>query len=153
VAGLTRCGKQKFFRTAGSSDNNDSANNIVVNDEGIFVTGIIKGTTGIDFNGCPINLQGNGDIFVAKFDFCGNQQFFLTAGGTGRDEGIQLVVRDNEVFVTGGIANHAAKDFRHCPIPNVQGNNDIFVARLDDLCGKYRSKRTTMTNFPRRRRA
>jgi hypothetical protein len=149
VAGLTRCGKQIFFKTAGSQ-NNDSGTDIVVNDQGIFVTGSINGTSGVDFNGCPITLPGIANIFVAKLDYCGHQQFFLTAGTTaGTDSSNQLVVQDNEVFVTGGIGNTIAVDFRHHLIPNLQGNNDIFVARIDDLCGKYRSKRTTMTNFPR----
>ena len=153
VAGLTRCGKQTFFKTAGSQ-NNDSGTDIVVNEEGIFVTGSIIGTTGVDFNGCPIILPGNFNIFVAKLDFCGHQQFFLTAGTTaGTDLSNQLVVQDNEVFVTGYIGNTIAVDFRHHPISNLQGVRDIFVARIDDLCGKYRSKRTNMTNFPSRRRA
>ena len=149
VAGLTKCGKQKFFVTAGSA-NDDQGLSITANDEGVFVTGFIRGATATDFNGNPVsNLQGNTDIFVAKLDFCGRQQFFLTAGSANADQGNQIVVRDNEIYVTSFMGGTTGTDFKHQPVTTLKGNGDIFVARLDDLCGQKRSKRSTMTNAPR----
>ena len=152
VAGLTKCGKQKFFKTAGGQFG-DRGNSITSDDEGIFVTGFISGQTATDFCGHLINLQGGNDIFVAKLNFCGHQQFFRTAGSSSDDQGNQVVVRDNKVYLTGVVSGLTGTDFRGCPIKHLHGSTDIFVACLDDLCGEYRSKRTTMTNFPRRRRA
>jgi len=150
VAGLTKCGTQKFFVTAGSSGA-DQGTSITTNDEGIFVTGFISGPTATDFCGNLIpNLQGgDGDIFVAKLDFCGRQQFFLTAGGSLGDGGNQIVVRGNEIYVTGLMNGTAGVNFKHCPVTTLRGNGDIFVARLDDLCGQKRSKRSTMLYVPR----
>jgi len=149
VAGLTKCGTQKFFVTAGSSSF-EQGNSITVNDEGIFVTGYINGSTATDFCGNLIpNLQDNGDIFVAKLDFCGHQQYFLTAGGNQLDQGNQIVVRNNEIYVTGRMGGAAGVNFKHCPVTTLKGEGDIFVARLDDLCGQKRSKRSTMPYVPR----
>jgi hypothetical protein len=94
-------------------------------------------------------LQGGQDIFVAKLDFCGRQQFFLTAGSADGDRGNQIVVRDNQIFLTGFMRGTTGTDFKHCQVKNLHGGGDIFVARLDDLCGKYRSKRTSMPYVPR----
>jgi len=149
VAGLNKCGTQKFFVTAGSSGS-DRGLSITTNDEGIFVTGNIAGPTATDFCGNLIpNLQGEGDIFVAKLDFCGHQQFFLTAGGNQFDQGNQIVVRDNEIYITGFMSGTAGVNFKHCPVTTLKGDRDIFVARLDDLCGQKRSKRSTMPYVPR----
>jgi len=137
VSGLTKCGTQKFFVTAGSSGT-DQGLSITTNDEGIFVTGFISGPTATDFCGNLIpNLQGEGDIFVAKLDFCGRQKFFLTAGGSLGDQGNQIVVRGNEIYVTGSMGGTAGVNFKHCPVTTLRGNGDIFVARLDDLCSKH----------------
>jgi len=149
VAGLTKCGTQKFFITAGSSGT-DQGLSITSNDEGIFVTGHIDGPTATDFCGNLIpNLQGEGDIFVAKLDFCGHQQYFLTAGSNQVDQGNQIVVRDNEIYVTGTMGGTAGVNFKNCPVTTLKGDGDIFVARLDDLCGQKRSKRSTMPYVPR----
>jgi len=149
VAGLTKCGKQKFFVTA-SSSSEDQGFSITANDEGIFVTGYINGTTATDFCGNLIpNLKDNSDIFVAKLDFCGNQQYFLTAGSNQSDQGNQIVVRNNEIYVTGSMGGTAGVNFKHCPVTTLKGGDDIFVARLDDLCGQKRSKRSTMPYVPR----
>ena len=149
VAGLSKCGTQKFFVTAGGSVS-DQGLSITSNEEGIFVTGVIAGPTATDFCGKQINhLQGNDDIFVAKFDFCGHQQFFLTAGSNQVDVGRQIVVHDNEIYVTGWMGGTTGINFKHCPVTTLKGNGDIFVARLDDLCGKYRSSRSTMPYVPR----
>jgi len=149
VAGLTKCGTQKFFVTAGSSGT-DQGISITSNDEGIFVTGFIAGPTATDFCGNLIsNLQGGQDIFVAKLDFCGCQQFFLTAGSNQDDNSRQIIIRDNEIYVTGSMGGTAGVNFKHCPVTTLRGNGDIFVARLDDLCGQKRSKRSTMLYVPR----
>jgi len=149
VAGLTKCGTQKFFVTAGSSGA-DQGLNITSNDEGVFVTGSIRGPTATDFCGNLIpNLKGAGDIFVAKLDFCGHQQYFLTAGSNQLDQGNQIVVRDNEIYVTGQMGGTAGVNFKNCSVTTLKGGGDIFVARLDDLCGQKRSKRSTMPYVPR----
>jgi len=140
VAGLNRCGKQIFFRTAGNDDAlvNTEGISIVANEEGIYVTGIMEGLTGTDFNGCPIkNLQGSGDIFVAKLDYSGCQKFFLTAGSQFMDFGAQILIDSNEIYVTGRMGGTTGTNFCHCPVTTLQGNGDVFVARLDDLCSKF----------------
>ena len=144
VAGLTKCGKQKFFVTAGGS-NPDQGISITSNAEGVFVTGIVAGSIATDFCGKSVTtLQGLNDIFVAKLDLCGRQQFFLTAGSNKSDIGHQIIVRDNEIYVTGLMGGTTGTDFKHCQVTTLKGNGDVFVARLDDLCGQKRSKRSTM---------
>jgi len=149
VAGLSRGGKQKFFKTAGSIGN-DNGLNITANDQGIFVTGFIFGATATDFNGCPVkHLYGGSDIFVAKLDFCGHQEFFLTAGSVFFEQGNKIEVRDNEIYVTGTISGVTGSDFCNHSVKHLQGQGDIFVARLDDLCAKFRSKFSSMPYVPR----
>jgi len=148
VAGLTKCGSQKFFKIAGGAEE-DVGFSIVTNNEGVFVTGLIRGPTASDFCGQQLsNLQNSAYIFVSKLDFCGNQQYFLIAGGGSQDnQGYQIVVRDNEIYVTGSMGGTAGYNFKHCPVTTLKGDDDIFVARLDDLCGQKRAKRSTIP-FP-----
>jgi len=150
VAGLSRCGgKQKFFKTAGSNAT-DNGINITANDQGIFVTGFISGATATDFNGCPVkNLYGGRDIFVAKLDYCGHQEFFVTAGSSDNDRGNKIEVRDNEIYVIGFLSGTTGSDFRNHSVKHLQGEGDIFVARIDDLCAKFRSKFSSMPYVPR----
>ena len=149
VSGLTKCGKQKFFVTAGTTGSSEGIN-ITSDDNGIYVTGYIYGPDATDFSGNPIsNLQGIEDIFVAKLDFCGRQQFFLTAGSSDNDFGNQIVVRNNEIYVTGVMGGVTGINFKHCPVTTLKDNGDVFVARLDDLCGHKRSTRSTMPYIPR----
>jgi len=117
------------------------------------VSGIINGATGVtatDFNGCPVkNLQGNDDIFVAKLDFCGHQEFFLVAGSSGDDLPYDMIVKDNSIYLSGFIEGSTGTDFKHCPI-NTHGNdNNIFITRLDDLCERQSVRRSNMSYRPR----
>ena len=84
VAGLDKCGNQKFFKTAGGIDE-DQGFSISSNDKMVFITGFFLSNTGIDFNGQPFQSAGSNDIFVAGLDKCGNQKFFKTAGSINND--------------------------------------------------------------------
>ena len=134
VAGLDHCGKQKFFKTAGGSAGPNDGRSIKATEKRVYVTGSVDGnTTGFDFKGNVIStFQGNEDIFVASLDHCGNQKYFVTAGSKFEDNGNSLDAIENKVFVTGFVGGTTGTDFRGCPIKNLQGNGDIFVARLDE---------------------
>jgi len=134
VAGLDgRCGKQKFFKTAGGSGGTSNAQSIKATEKRVYVTGFISGNAPVDFKGKVIpSFQGLSDIFVASLDHCGNQKYFVTAGGKNVDIGSSLDVVNNKVFVTGLVNGPTGTDFRGCPIKNLQGNQDIFVSRLDE---------------------
>jgi len=133
VAGLDHCGKQKFFKTAGGSDGTINAQSIKATEKRVYVTGFIGGNAPVDFKGKVIpSFQGLTDIFVASLDHCGNQKYFVTAGGKNVDIGDSLDVVNNKVFVTGLVNGTTGTDFRGCPIKNLQGNQDIFVSRLDE---------------------
>jgi len=134
VAGLDHCGKQKFFKTAGGSAGINNGKSIKATEKRVYVTGFVNGNApGFDFKGNVIPpLQGGTDIFVASLDHCGNQKYYVTAGGKLNDDGNSLDVSGNKVFVTGFVRGTTGADFRGCPIKNLQGDFDIFVARLDE---------------------
>ena len=44
----------------------------------------------------------------------------------------EVCLINNKVFLTGGVEGLTGTDFNGCPIENLQGITDIFVARLDE---------------------
>jgi len=137
VAGLDHCGNQTFFVTAGGVEP-DSGRSIALSQKSIFVTGFVNGETAIDFKGGSVTgLQGNNDIFVAGLDHCGNQTFFVTAGGISSDDGFSIVATENRVYVTGFVSGATAIDFEGGCVTGLQGEQDIFVAGLDH-CGNQK---------------
>jgi len=135
VAKLDKCGNQKFYKTASALSENDAytIKDIKVTNKRVYITGGVSGSDTIDFKKKIIpNLEDSTKIYLASLDHNGCQKYFKTAGGIFSSEGISLSTIDNKVFTTGFINETDGIDFRGCPIKNLQGNGDIFVARLDE---------------------
>ena len=135
VSGLDHCGNQKFFKTAGGILT-DEGFGVAATENNVFVTGIIRGTTACDFNAKNVELKGGGDIFVSGLDHCGNQKFFVTAGGISNEVGNSIVANEDGVFITGFVNSSTGTDFKGCPI-DIKGTSNVFVAGLDN-CGKQK---------------
>ncbi len=96
----------------------------------IFVTGHTESHTGIATNGAyQTSSGGTTDIFIAKFDSLGKRIWSTYCGGTGSDQGFDIVCDSaSNIYVTGqtnstnGIATAPAHQ------PNIGGlNNDAFL--------------------------
>lgn len=137
VAGLDNKGCQKFFKIAGSKEENNGLG-ISVNDYGVYVTGFVSGQTGIDFSGNEIDFIGNSlskDIFVAGLDYNGKQKFFEVAGNVANDAGRDIFANENGIYVTGTLSGLTALDFNGNEVENLQ-TTSIFVSKLDDCGGQ-----------------
>jgi hypothetical protein len=137
VAGLDKCGKQKFYVTTSGSTASEFSFNITVNSSRVFVTGSIDGTANPrDFNGKLVKKYGSGDIFVAGLNHKGIQKFYKTAGGITFDNGLFVVSNEDAVYVSGTFDDGAGTgaDFRGCIIELDPTKVTTFVAKLDN-CG------------------
>jgi hypothetical protein len=136
VAGLDKCGKQKFYVTTNGSTANEGSNNISVNSSRVFVTGNIDGNTNPrDFKGALVKTYGSFDIFVAGLNHKGIQKFYKTAGGIAFDSGSFVVSNEDAVYVTGIFSTTGTgADFRGCIIELDPTKQTTFVAKLDN-CG------------------
>jgi hypothetical protein len=136
VAGLDKCGKQKFYVTTNGSTADEGSNNISVNSSRVFVTSFIDGNTNPrDFKGKLVKTYGQNDIFVAGLNHKGIQKFYKTAGGIANDNGIFVVSNEDAVYVVGIFGPSATgADFRGCIIELDPTKQTTFVAKLDN-CG------------------
>ncbi len=140
-------GTQQLVRTLGGTGA-DVAKAIAVDTGGNFyVAGTYVNTTAnasavTDFSGAALNgktATSSADVFVAKLNSSGTQQWIKTLGGTGAD-GLNSVAVDNSgnVYVSGNYFNSSANansvtDFNGA---NLNGNtatasNDVFVAKIN----------------------
>jgi hypothetical protein len=143
VAGLDKCGNQKFYVTTNGSTADERSNNISVNSSRVFVTGSIDGNTNPrDFNGKLVKTYGQNDIFVAGLNHKGIQKFYKTAGGIANDIGRFVVSNEDAVYVAGTFKQFTfapifaptGTDFRGCIIELDPTKETSFVAKLDN-CG------------------
>ncbi|MCP4858662.1 MAG: hypothetical protein GY903_29655, partial [Fuerstiella sp.] len=100
----------------------------------VYVTGKFEGTVDFDPGPDVSNLTSNGDsdIYITRLDSAGNLAWAINMGGTGADQGRDIVVDGSDnIYVTGafqdtvdfdpgaGVANRTSA-----------GGNDIFVLQL-----------------------
>lgn len=136
IVGFNKCGKQIFFKRAGSTNLIGFGLSTIADSSNVYVTGNIIGTNNYDFNGNLI--ENNKGIFVAKLNNCGEQKFFVTAGGSNLfgNSGFNIIIYNKHLYVTGKTVGNNVTDFNG-NIVDVNGGDKVFVAKLD-LCGKQK---------------
>jgi len=91
-----------------------------------YIPGIYTGTA--DFSGIVVTNRGGWDVFVAKYDAAGNFKWVQSAGGSGNDAAMCLVVDGtNNCYVAGWFQNVAAFGTN---LLQAQGYWDVFLAKL-----------------------
>ena len=99
----------------------DAANNI-------YLTGQFRGS--VDFGGGSLVAQGDGDVFLAKFNSSGTHQWSKRIGSSDTDRAIAIDVdAGGNVTITGTF--EGTVDFGGGPIVSAAQYNDGFVARYD----------------------
>jgi len=112
----------------------DRGNDITLDEDGnIYVVGRFSGT--VDFGGETATSNGESDIFVAKYD--ANLGLapggLLTIGGTGKDEGAAIVIKDGTIYIAGSFSSDNV-NFNPNGMPSTfstNGNWDCFIAKYN----------------------
>ena len=100
-----------------------------------YITGFFQNTVDFDPSGTTHNLSsnGNGDIFLAKYDPLGNYLWAISMGSSEFDEGKSIALDDlGNIYLTGRFRQTADFD----PSPNTNsltsnGDADGFVAKYN----------------------
>ncbi len=108
----------------------DVSNDLVVDDVGdIYLTGRFQGTA--SFGTLTVSSAGNKDIFIAKYDTNGNEQWVKRAGGNGDDRGKGITLDDaGNIYVVGSYSEQV--DFDGTQLQQAIGERDIFIAAYDN---------------------
>ena len=94
-----------------------------------YITGSFQGVA--HFNHLTMVSAGGDDIFTAKYNSSGNLQWVKRAGGTSEDFGLGITVDISQsTIVTGRFQGSAEFEGRTI---NSAGNNDVFLAKYDNL--------------------
>jgi hypothetical protein len=110
---------------------NDFANDIITDYQGdILITGSFENY--VNFNSTISLLSaGQGDIFIAQFDWNGNVQWAAKAGGNGNDAGTALGADlSGNIYLAGKFSN-TASFYKKTASSN--GGYDIFVTKYNSL--------------------
>ena len=121
---------------AGVTDENSSAEAVVVDDSGnVYVTGYFSGTVDFDSGSGVFNLTsaGEGDVFVAKYSADGALVWAKSMGGEGTDKGLDIALADDgSLLVTGYFYDTADFDPSDETFALTSaGMNDAFTLKLD----------------------
>ena len=130
----------------------DKANDIALDKNGnVIITGFFMNTVDFDPDAGTYNLTsaGIGDIFISELDSSGNFILAKAMGGTGDDQGRDIVLDNSEnIYITGSFSNAADFD------PGVDfynltsaGDYDIFVSKLNGSGNFIWAKRMGGSNF------
>jgi len=114
----------------GKSQGFEYGNDITTDDSGnVYVVGQFEYNT--KFGTLTINTAGQHDIFVAKYNSAGVQQWVKSAGGTDGDAGSSIGLDANgNVYITGEF--EATCKFSPTDSITSSGNNDIFLAKYSN---------------------
>jgi hypothetical protein len=128
VAKYNSGGIPQWARRVGGADN-DVGYGVAVDGSGnVYVTGQIAGT--VPFGGTTLTSAGYYDIFIARYDGSGNEQWAQRAGGTNFDYGYGVAADvSGNVYVTGYI--QGTSSFGATTLTSA-GIADIFVARYKE---------------------
>jgi len=114
----------------GKSQGYEYGNDITTDDSGnVYVAGQFEYNT--KFGNITINSAGQHDIFIAKYNSAGVQQWVRTAGGSDGDAGSAIGLDANgNVYVTGEFETTC----KFSPTDSItsSGNNDIFLAKYSN---------------------
>lgn len=110
--------------------------NAVTTDAGgnVYVTGSYQGTLTLEGR-TIVSQNSSSDIFIAKFDAAGGLQWLRSAGGGFEDSGIDLVVHNGHLLVTGVYRGNA--NFQSFQLNSLASRNDVFLARLEASTGDF----------------
>jgi Ig-like domain CHU_C associated/Secretion system C-terminal sorting domain/SprB repeat/Beta-propeller repeat/Bacterial Ig-like domain (group 2) len=101
----------------------------------VYTTGSFDGTIDFDPGSGVSNLTSAGftDIFVSKLDASGNFVWARRMGGTGNEQGNDIVVDGSGNVYTTGFFNGTVDFDPNSGVSNLTsaGNNDVFVSKLD----------------------
>lgn len=108
-----------------------AANAVATNDQGdIFVTGYYMGQ--INFGSIVLPATTTHDAFVAKWSATNQAwSWAIGNGGTSDDEGYDIAVRGNAVYVTGLFTSNTGAVLAGTPLVGA-GARDVFVAKYID---------------------
>jgi hypothetical protein len=131
TAKYNSAGKIQWVRTAGGTWG-DYAHAVTCDDEGnTYVTGEIEMTTEFYGSGIKVESWGGNDIFIAKYNTHGVLQWVRRAGGSGSDRGYAIVVRGNDLYVSGSFNNTAWFEDDKSVALTSAGGHDIYLAKYD----------------------
>ena len=135
VSKLDSSGNFLWAKRIGNSGG-DNAKSVGVDTDGnVLIAGDFSGTVDFDPSDGTANLtsNGQGDIFISKFDPAGNFLWVKGFGGTSADSGIYLAVdRSGNIAVTGIFSNSVDFDpgAGNSTLTS-DGDWDIYVSKFD----------------------
>jgi hypothetical protein len=132
IAKYSTNGDIMYVKLAGGYTN-DKAYAVASDKDGnAYITGHIEGTA--SFGSFNITSVGAKDVFVAKYNSTGVEQWAVRAGGPNTDEGKGISVNaSGELYVTGFYRGTADFNSSTTIASKSAGYDDIFVARYDLL--------------------
>ena len=100
----------------------------------VYMFGVFSGTFDFDpSNGTALKTeQGNGDIFLSKFDSNGNLIWVNTFGSTNQDRGVSIILDNSDNLYTTGFYAGTIDFDPSASVQNltsVSSNPDIFIAK------------------------
>ncbi len=126
VAKYDGLGSPRWVRQGGGRGN-DSGFAVTIDELGnTYITGMFRDTARV--GDTVIYGNGNGDIFVAKYDGTGQFQWARSHGGSGLDQGRVIAIDKNAELRVGGIYSSSLA-FGSTTITPV-GQMDVFFAKL-----------------------
>jgi hypothetical protein len=152
VVKINSVGNQQWIRTLGGSDNDwgygislDSSSNVYVS--GFYLNSSSDATSNKDFAGSTLNgvtSTSSRDIFVAKLNTSGTQQWIRTAGGTGDFEYSYALVVDSSanVYAVGRYFNNSSNSNSVVDFAGATLNGKTTTADFDILVAKLNSSGT-----------
>jgi len=96
-----------------------------------YVAGYISGETSFDVNTVQTSAQGNGDIYISKYNSSGTLIWVKQFGGNFSDRPTDLTVADaNSIIITGQYFGQVS--FGAFTLNSVNNSKDIFIVKLDN---------------------
>ena len=116
------------WAAAGSGPQQERGYDIVSDNYGnVYVVGTFEAsfTLGSEFN----QSQGNGDIFIAKFNAQGETVWIRSEGGTGLDEGFSIAIDgNNDLYISGSFSGTISVGNTSY---TAEGGSDILLMKYD----------------------
>lgn len=142
VAKLDSSGTQQWIKTFGGKGTDNSIGIALDSSANVYVTGNYTAVTGasyavVDFSGASVlgyAMIASNDIYVAKLNTSGTQQWIKTMGGADSDVTAAIAVdSSSNVYVSGSADNStgAVTDFSGSSGPTGFASADVFVAKLN----------------------